>query len=235
MRRSRIARSAARLGKLRADMRAIICGSKWGASRIRKSSKPPLRRHRAWTMFDLGWTSVVDPACPLIVGATVGVLARVGFVWTLNACRILEVFDEPGRRLKGFWPMARSTNHAEGGEERFLRRAGLTADRVWFDLLARVPSAPLVRPDGQSPGPTFPAAFSSGRHCCDAPRHAAMSEASGRPIADSEETEDAPGLAAEDLRSVERNALERAQRERCDERPPQRRRLRVRRPQGRKQ
>jgi uncharacterized protein (UPF0548 family) len=88
---------------------------------------------RAWTMFDLGWTSVVDPACPLIVGATVGVLARVGFVWTLNACRILEVFDEPGRRL-GF-AYGTLDEHAERGEERFCVERD-SADRVWFDLLA---------------------------------------------------------------------------------------------------
>jgi uncharacterized protein (UPF0548 family) len=88
---------------------------------------------RAWKMFDLGWTSVVDPTCPLIAGREVGVLARVGFLWTLNACRILEVFDEPGRRL-GF-VYGTLDEHAEQGEERFLVELD-SADRVWFDLLA---------------------------------------------------------------------------------------------------
>jgi uncharacterized protein (UPF0548 family) len=88
---------------------------------------------RAWKMFDLGWTSVVDPTCPLIAGRAVGVLARVGFLWTLNACRILEVFDEPGRRL-GF-AYGTLDEHAEQGEERFLVELD-SADRVWFDLLA---------------------------------------------------------------------------------------------------
>jgi uncharacterized protein (UPF0548 family) len=88
---------------------------------------------RAWKMFDLGWTSVVDPDCPLIAGREVGVLARVGFLWTINACRILEVFDEPGRRL-GF-VYGTLDEHVEQGEERFLVELD-SAGRVWFDLLA---------------------------------------------------------------------------------------------------
>jgi uncharacterized protein (UPF0548 family) len=88
---------------------------------------------RAWKMFDLGWASVLDPACPLVSGRVVGVLARVGFFWTFNACRILEVFDEPGRRL-GF-AYGTLDEHAEQGEERFMVELD-SAGRVWFDLLA---------------------------------------------------------------------------------------------------
>jgi uncharacterized protein (UPF0548 family) len=84
-------------------------------------------------MFDIGWALVADPACPLIAGRAVAVLARVGFLWTLNACRILQVFDEPGRRL-GF-VYGTLDDHAEHGEERFLVEAD-SAGRVWFDLLA---------------------------------------------------------------------------------------------------
>ncbi len=88
---------------------------------------------RAWKMFDLGWVAVVDPACPLAVGREVGVLARVGCLWTLNACRILEVFDEPGRRM-GF-VYGTLDEHAAEGEERFLVELD-SAGRVWFDLIA---------------------------------------------------------------------------------------------------
>src|SRR5580692_9547636 len=88
---------------------------------------------RAWKMFDLGWVAVVDPACPLAAGREVGVLARVGCLWTLNACRILEVFDEPGRRL-GF-VYGTLDEHAAEGEERFLVELD-SAGRVWFDLIA---------------------------------------------------------------------------------------------------
>jgi len=88
---------------------------------------------RGWKMFDLGWTSVVDPACPLVAGREVGVLARVGFLWTFNVCRIVEVFDEPGRRL-GF-AYGTLDEHAEEGEERFLVELD-SGGRVWFDLLA---------------------------------------------------------------------------------------------------
>jgi uncharacterized protein (UPF0548 family) len=88
---------------------------------------------RRWEMFELGWTSVIDSTCPLIAGREVGVLARFGFLWTLNACRIIEVFDEPERRL-GF-AYGTLDEHAEQGEERFLVEID-SAGRVWFDLLA---------------------------------------------------------------------------------------------------
>jgi|HubBroStandDraft_6_1064221.scaffolds.fasta_scaffold69289_2 uncharacterized protein (UPF0548 family) len=88
---------------------------------------------RAWKMFDLRWTSVVDPACPVVAGREVGVLARVGFLWTLNACRILEVVDRPGRCF-GF-VYGTLDEHVERGEERFLVELD-SANRVWFDLFA---------------------------------------------------------------------------------------------------
>jgi uncharacterized protein (UPF0548 family) len=87
---------------------------------------------RAWKMFDLGWVAVVDPACPLAVGREVGVVARVGCFWTLNTCRILEVFDEPGRL--GF-VYGTLDEHAAEGEERFVVELD-SVGRVWFDLVA---------------------------------------------------------------------------------------------------
>ncbi len=91
------------------------------------------RALRSWKMFDLGWAAVVDPTCPIEVGREVGVVARVGCFWTLNACRILEVYDEPGRRF-GF-VYGTLDEHAEEGEERFLIEVD-SAGRVWFDLVA---------------------------------------------------------------------------------------------------
>jgi uncharacterized protein (UPF0548 family) len=88
---------------------------------------------RAWKIFDLGWTCVADSDCPLMAGQVVAVVARVGLVWMLNACRILEVYDEPGRRF-GF-AYGTLGNHAEQGEERFLIERD-SSDLVWFDLLA---------------------------------------------------------------------------------------------------
>jgi uncharacterized protein (UPF0548 family) len=87
----------------------------------------------AWKMFDLGWTAVIDPACPVVVGRAVGVLARVACVWTLSACRIVEVYDDPGRRF-GFSYGTLET-HPLRGEERFLVELD-SAGRVWFDLVA---------------------------------------------------------------------------------------------------
>jgi uncharacterized protein (UPF0548 family) len=60
-------------------------------------------------------------------------LARVGFLWTLNARRILGVFDRPGRCF-GF-VYGTLDEHVEQGEERFLIELD-SANRVWFDLLA---------------------------------------------------------------------------------------------------
>jgi uncharacterized protein (UPF0548 family) len=88
---------------------------------------------RSWKMFDLGWVCVVDSGCPLAVGQVVGVLAHVGRFWTLNACRIVQVFDEPGRRL-GF-VYGTLGEHVEEGAERFVVERD-SANRVWFDLLA---------------------------------------------------------------------------------------------------
>jgi uncharacterized protein (UPF0548 family) len=88
---------------------------------------------RGWKMFDLGWTAVANSDCPLVAGREVAVLARVGPVWMLNACRIVQVFDEPGRVL-GF-AYGTLDEHAEQGEERFLIEMD-SSRRVWFDLLA---------------------------------------------------------------------------------------------------
>jgi uncharacterized protein (UPF0548 family) len=86
-----------------------------------------------WKMFDLGWTAVVDPNLPLVAEREVGVLARVAGIWTLSACRIVEVFDAPGRRF-GFAYGTLAT-HPVRGEERFLVELD-SAGRVWFDLIA---------------------------------------------------------------------------------------------------
>jgi len=88
---------------------------------------------RAWQMFRLGWVSVAESDCPIEAGCVVGILARIGLVWTLNACRIVEVVNEPSRRC-GF-AYGTLADHVEQGEERFLIERD-EDDAVWFDILA---------------------------------------------------------------------------------------------------
>src|SRR5438046_7003533 len=50
---------------------------------------------RAWRMFRLGWLELVEAGTSIEAGSTVAVLVRhLGF-WSLNACRIAYVIDEP--------------------------------------------------------------------------------------------------------------------------------------------
>lgn len=87
---------------------------------------------RQWKQFDVGWVEVGNPDCPIEPGRLVAVIARVGFVWMMCGCRILEVVDEPGKRFGFSYGTLRE--HPESGEERFLvERAG---DEVWYDVLA---------------------------------------------------------------------------------------------------
>src|SRR5262245_23148599 len=51
---------------------------------------------RRWEMFNLGWVQLCWPDAPLEVGTTVGVLARALGLWSLNACRIVYLLEEPG-------------------------------------------------------------------------------------------------------------------------------------------
>jgi uncharacterized protein (UPF0548 family) len=71
---------------------------------------------RRWEMFRLGWVEICWPDAPIVPGTAVGVLARIGPVWWLNACRIVYVLDEP--RQFGF-AYGTLPAHAEKGEERF--------------------------------------------------------------------------------------------------------------------
>ena len=79
----------------------------------------------------------------------VAVLARVFGVWTLNACRIVYVVDEPTRFGFAYGTLP---DHAECGEDRFLIERDDNGT-VWYDirvfsrprlLLARL-AAPLAR------------------------------------------------------------------------------------------
>jgi uncharacterized protein (UPF0548 family) len=75
------------------------------------------RALREWRQFDLGWVRLFPPGPPAETGTNVAVLVRhLGF-WSLNGCRVVDVVDEPGRRLAVSYGTL--INHAESGEEAF--------------------------------------------------------------------------------------------------------------------
>jgi uncharacterized protein (UPF0548 family) len=103
-----------------------------------------------WQQFRLPWLEAGPADTPIRAGEVVAVLARVGGLWSLNACRILSVIDESGGDEAG--PIDRFgfaygtlPGHAEMGEERFLIEWNRTDDSVWYDILAYSrPRHPLV-------------------------------------------------------------------------------------------
>lgn len=87
---------------------------------------------RRWAQFPPGWV-VVDPMdAPIREATVVSVAARAYGLWWANACRIVEVIDEPNRFGFAYGTLP---GHVEMGEERFT--VELTADGVvYFDILA---------------------------------------------------------------------------------------------------
>ncbi len=86
-----------------------------------------------WSQFAFGWVELFPPKAPLKVGTNVAVLASHLGVWSLNACRVVEEFNERGARF-GF-AYGTLSEHAESGEERFV--VELDADgSVWYEIRA---------------------------------------------------------------------------------------------------
>jgi hypothetical protein len=52
-----------------------------------------------WEQFCLGWVEPCWPDTPIEPGQVVGVLARTCCLWSLNACRIVYVVNEPEIRI----------------------------------------------------------------------------------------------------------------------------------------
>ena len=48
---------------------------------------------RNWRMFALGWVELLPPGAPIEAGTVAVLVKHFGF-WSLNACRVVYVFDE---------------------------------------------------------------------------------------------------------------------------------------------
>jgi uncharacterized protein (UPF0548 family) len=95
-----------------------------------------------WKMFDLGWVRLCWDDTPIEPGANVAIVVHhLGF-WSINACRIVYVIDEPGRYGFAYGTLAQ---HAEIGEERFMVEWNRQDDSIWYDILAVSKPGPLAR------------------------------------------------------------------------------------------
>ena len=105
------------------------------SERERPHSRKPEQRFQRWDQFRLGWVEARSPAATIQPGDPVAVIARQGFVWWLNACRIIYVIDEqqPIRHMD--MPTERCRAHVASGEERFLVEWNPADQVVWYDIL----------------------------------------------------------------------------------------------------
>jgi len=99
-----------------------------------------------WAQFQLGWVEPWSPPIPIRPGENVAILAWVGGLWWLNACRIIYVVDEPIPVQRFGFAYGTLPGHAERGEERFLIEWDQADNSVWYDILAvSRPRDPLAR------------------------------------------------------------------------------------------
>jgi uncharacterized protein (UPF0548 family) len=85
-----------------------------------------------WRMFALGWVELLPKSTTIEPGATVAVLIHHFGFWSLNASRVVYVFNE--KRSFGF-AYGTVEDHAERGEERFSIQ-WLDDDSVWYEIIA---------------------------------------------------------------------------------------------------
>ena len=89
-----------------------------------------------WDQFRLQWLEACPSDTPIRAGEVVGVMARKGGWWWLNACRIIYVIDEDGPIDRFGFAYGTLPDHAEMGEERFLIEWDRTDGSVWYDIFA---------------------------------------------------------------------------------------------------
>lgn len=91
---------------------------------------------QSWKMFDLTWTKINRKNTPIEMGETVAILINHFGFWSLNAARIVYVFEELGAVEKYGFAYGTLTEHGERGEERFSVEYHEADETVWYDLYA---------------------------------------------------------------------------------------------------
>jgi uncharacterized protein (UPF0548 family) len=96
---------------------------------------------RQWKMFppemaELFWSDI-----PIQSGSAIGVAFRVGFLWSLNACRIVYTIeeqngDDPNRVARFGFAYGTLPTHAMSGEECFTVEWQRADDSVWYNQAA---------------------------------------------------------------------------------------------------
>lgn len=88
---------------------------------------------REWKMFEVPGLRLCYPDTPIEAGRDVAPLAyHLGF-YSLNACRIVYLIDEPNRFGFAYGTL---TEHVEIGEERFTVGFDGDSGDVWYDIFA---------------------------------------------------------------------------------------------------
>jgi uncharacterized protein (UPF0548 family) len=90
----------------------------------------------AWKMFDVPGLFFCDPSTPVREGETVALLVQHFAFWSLNACRIVYVFEEGGAIEKFGFAYGTLPEHGAIGEERFRVEFHSGDNSVSYDLLA---------------------------------------------------------------------------------------------------
>ena len=86
-------------------------------------------------MFPTNWVRVLPKDQPAEEGLTVGVLARALGVWSLNACRVVELSEEVTDEQHNFgFTYATVTEHVYRGAERFAVIWDHSTDEVHYDV-----------------------------------------------------------------------------------------------------
>lgn len=109
------------------------------------------RALRTWAQFDTGWTAIHPPGASLEPGNVIAILAHTCGVWTMHACRTIELVSEPPAAPSpaGALPADSTPNavrrfgflygtlpgHGEVGEELFLVEQ-LADGSVWYEVRA---------------------------------------------------------------------------------------------------
>ena len=89
-----------------------------------------------WHMFAIEGVELCWPDTPQQPGSTVAILAGGGPFWSLNACRVVYVIDEPGPPVRRGFAYGTLPAHAVRGEERFVIEWSPDSDEVRYELLA---------------------------------------------------------------------------------------------------